>query len=65
MSGLKLKCETVSKDMQGPAIRALSASINRANALDFDSGYAAGFEAGLKYARTQLISESATEESSD
>jgi len=55
----------VSKDMQGPAIRALSASINRANALDFDSGYAAGFEAGLKYARTQLISESATEESSE
>ena len=55
----------MTKDMQGSAIRALSASINKANALDFDSGYAAGYEAGVKYTRMQLLSESVTEESSD
>ena len=55
----------MTKDMQGPAIRQLSSNINRLNALDFDSGYAAGYEAGVKYARMQLISESATEENSD
>lgn len=47
----------MTKDMQGPAIRQLSANINRLNALDFDSGYAAGYEAGIKYLREQLYLE--------
>lgn len=47
----------MTKDMQGPAIRQLSANINRLNALDFDSGYAAGYEAGVKYTREQIALE--------
>ena len=47
----------MTKDMQGPAIRALSASINKANALDFDSGYAAGFDRGRESLREALALE--------
>jgi hypothetical protein len=47
----------VSKDKQAPIIRELSASINRLNALDFDKGYAAGFDAGVKYTREQIALE--------
>jgi hypothetical protein len=65
VSGLKSSQPTVTKDLQGPVIRQLSANINRLNALDFDSGYAAGYEAGVKYTRMQLLSESTTKESSD
>lgn len=44
----------MTKDIQGPAIRQLSSNINRLNALDFDSGYAAGYDAGVKYLREQM-----------
>ena len=47
----------MSKDEQAPIIRALSASINRLNALDFDKGYAAGYDAGVKYTLEQLALE--------
>jgi hypothetical protein len=47
----------VSKDKQASLIRELSAGINRLNALDFDSGYAAGYDAGVKYAREQMALE--------
>jgi hypothetical protein len=47
----------VTKDKQAPIIRELSTSINRLNALDFDKGYAAGYDAGVKYLREQLYLE--------
>ena len=47
----------MTKDKQASLIRELSTGINRLNALDFDSGYAAGFDAGVKYAREQLALE--------
>lgn len=47
----------MTKDQQAPIIRQLSANINRLNALDFDSGYAAGYDAGIKYLREQLYLE--------
>jgi hypothetical protein len=47
----------VTKDKQASLIRELSAGINRLNALDFDSGYAAGFDAGVKYTREQIALE--------
>ena len=47
----------MSKDKQASLIRELSVGINRLNALDFDSGYAAGYEAGVKYAREQMALE--------
>ena len=47
----------MNKDKQSPVIRQLSANINRLNALDFDSGYAAGYDAGVKYLREQMYLE--------
>lgn len=47
----------MSKDAQASIIREMSRHINRLDALDFDSGYAAGYDAGVKYAREQAAQE--------